>query len=416
MKQSTKKAFNVAMATTMAAGAVVAVAPTQASAAVSFSDVKETNTHYANILNLAERGVISGYEDGTFRPGDSIKRGNAAKIIAGVLGLDTTNVKNPGFKDVSVNNSNYGAIAALAGLGIINGFEDNTYRANDTLTRGQMSKIIANAFKLTATNTDIPFTDVQNSQYKENIAALFTNGVTTGTTATTFDARSAVTRGQLASFVVRAEEAAKKETPVEPTPEPGEEKPTEPTLPPTTGGNTGGGSVNYTLADLNVTVDNVLDSVFDKVNTEDVGYATVELEEDTITFTVKDGETPVSTIRNELKQESNGLVLTDLVTMIGADNALKIAGNVTSIEVTAAGVAPLNLTTTDFLAGLGGTAADLNLEKENVLKGKLNTFIEAVLGKDGLKIADVQQKYATDKVTLTVNSNLGQVTYKVEIK
>ena len=98
--QSYKKAFNVAIATVVAAGAVVAVAPIQADAALSFSDVKETNSHYANILNLAERGVINGYEDGTFRPGESIKRGQAAKIIAGVLGLDTTNVKNPNFKDV----------------------------------------------------------------------------------------------------------------------------------------------------------------------------------------------------------------------------------------------------------------------------------------------------------------------------
>lgn len=219
-KQSYKKLFNVALTTTLAAGAVVAVAP-QAEAAISFKDVKETNTHYANIMNLAERGVIRGYEDGTFRPGDSIKRGNAAHIIAEIIGLDTKNVKNPNFKDISTKNSNYGAIAALANAGIINGFEDGTYRANDMLTRGQMAKIIDNAFKLASNGEPLPFTDVQNSQYKEHIAALYANNVTTGVTPTFFDAKSNVTRGQLSSFVVRAEKAAATPAPGTPTVEEG---------------------------------------------------------------------------------------------------------------------------------------------------------------------------------------------------
>lgn len=218
-KQSYKKMFNVALTTTLAAGAVVAVAP-QAEAAISFKDVKETNTHYENIMNLAERGVIRGYEDGTFRPGNSIKRGNAAHIIAEIIGLDTTNVTNPNFKDISTKNSNYGAIAALANAGIINGFEDGTYRANDMLTRGQMSKIIAKAFKLTATGETVPFTDVERSQYKDHIIALFENNVTTGVTPTFFDTKSFVTRGQLSSFVVRAEKAVKPEPTPTPTPNP----------------------------------------------------------------------------------------------------------------------------------------------------------------------------------------------------
>ncbi|MGE7982551.1 S-layer homology domain-containing protein [Solibacillus sp. NPDC093137] len=219
-KQSYKKLFNVALTTTLAAGAVVAVAP-QAQAAISFKDVKETNSHYENIMNLAERGIIRGYEDGTFRPGDSIKRGNAAHIIAEIIGLDTTNVKNPNFKDISTKNSNYGAIAALANAGIINGFEDGTYRANDMLTRGQMAKIIDNAFKLASNGEALPFTDVQNSQYKEHIAALYANNVTTGKTPTFFDAKSNVTRAQLSSFVVRAEKAAATPAPGTPTVEEG---------------------------------------------------------------------------------------------------------------------------------------------------------------------------------------------------
>ncbi|MER2189680.1 MAG: S-layer homology domain-containing protein [Solibacillus sp.] len=217
-KQTYKKLFTVATASAMAAGAVVAVAPTQADAASPFKDLKETNTHYSNIVELTQRGVITGYEDGTYRAGNSINRAQAAKIIAGVLGLDTTNVKNPGFSDVSEKNANYGPIAALANAGIINGFEGK-FNPGGTLTRGQMAKIIDNAFNLSGgEEITFPFTDVAKSQYKVHIANLFANEVTTGVTATKFDEKSPVTRGQLASFVARAEKVAGSEKPGTETP------------------------------------------------------------------------------------------------------------------------------------------------------------------------------------------------------
>lgn len=229
--------FNIALATSMATAAVVAVVPTDAAAATkSFSDLDSTNPHYTGVMKLTERGVISGYPDGTFKPYQSISRAHAAKIIAQALGLDTKNVKDPGFKDIPKSYPYYGEIAALANAGIINGFPDGSYRPNETLSRGQMAKIIANAFKLQGDAANLPFTDVVNSPYKEQIAALYANKVTTGTTATTFSPLAPVTRGQLASFVVRAEEAKV----VKP------EEPEQPEQPPAGGGGGGGApSKNY---------------------------------------------------------------------------------------------------------------------------------------------------------------------------
>ena len=205
MKKTTKKAFNVAIASAMAAGAVVAVAPqSSANTVTSFSDVPATNVHYADITKLVEGNYINGFEDGTYRPSVSVTRGQAAKIIANVLGLDTTNVKDVNFKDLEKTNIFYGPIAALVEAGVINGFEDNTYRPNDTLTRGQMAKIIASAFELETKGETNPFTDADTSIYKDSIIALYANGVTKGKTATSFAPTAPVTRGELASFVVRA--------------------------------------------------------------------------------------------------------------------------------------------------------------------------------------------------------------------
>lgn len=202
-----RKLFNIALATSMATAAIVAVAPVDAEAAKSFSDLAPTDPHYPNVMNLTERGVINGYPDGTFKPYEPIHRGHAAKILALALGLDTKNVKDPDFKDISKSYPYYGEIAALVEAGIINGFEDGTYGPNKHLTRGQMAKIISRAYELKGDTKNLPFTDIAISPYKEEIAALYDNKVTVGSTPTTFSPVAPVTRGQLASFVVRAEAA-----------------------------------------------------------------------------------------------------------------------------------------------------------------------------------------------------------------
>lgn len=123
--------------------------------------------------------------------------------MLGVLQLDTANVKDPNFKDISTSHQYYGAIAALKQAGIIDGYEDGTFRQGETIQRNHVAKILTNALNLNATNVaTLPFNDVRDD-YKEAIAALYENEITTGKTATTFDGSSHVTRGQFAAFIAR---------------------------------------------------------------------------------------------------------------------------------------------------------------------------------------------------------------------
>lgn len=200
-------AATAALATTVAAPAMAAETSITTTKVSAFPDVLESHGHYATIMELAERGIIKGFPDGTFKPGNAVTRGQAAKMIAGILGLDTTNVENPNFKDISTDFQYYGAIAALVKEGIINGYEDNTYRPNATLTRGHMAKILTRAFDLKADDQASPFEDIATSEYKNDIEALYDNKVTVGTTATTFSPRANVTRAQLSSFIIRGEDA-----------------------------------------------------------------------------------------------------------------------------------------------------------------------------------------------------------------
>jgi hypothetical protein len=200
----THRFYQIAMASALATSAIV-IAPSAHAASV-FPDVNASTEEGKAIINLAERGIISGYPDGTFKPANPITRTQAAKILAGILKLDTVHVKNPNFKDIKPGDENYGAIAALANAGIISG-SNGYFNPTKNITRGQMSKMIVKGFNLTITNDiDIPFNDVKaGSEYEPYIKTLFANSITKGTTPTTFGPQSNVKRSQLASFVVRAE-------------------------------------------------------------------------------------------------------------------------------------------------------------------------------------------------------------------
>lgn len=104
---------NKFLTVTAAALAVTAVAVVPASAASPFSDVKESHADFESIATLYAAGIISGYPDGTFKPDSNVTRGQAAKMIAGALKLDTKEVVDPKFTDISTSNPYYGSIAAL---------------------------------------------------------------------------------------------------------------------------------------------------------------------------------------------------------------------------------------------------------------------------------------------------------------
>ncbi|MGE7113542.1 S-layer homology domain-containing protein [Lysinibacillus sp. NPDC047702] len=178
------KLFMAGMVTTIATMGAVSVVEADS---LKFSDVKEGNSHYGAIMELSQRGIIHGYPDGTFKPNEVVTQSQAAKMVAGVIGL---------------KGSEQEIVATLKQKGIL----EKSFKMNTPVTRYQMATMITKALQLptsdTITNT---FTDVA-TEYQQAVETLFVNHITTGTTATTFSGEKFVTRGQLASFIVRAEQ------------------------------------------------------------------------------------------------------------------------------------------------------------------------------------------------------------------
>ncbi|WP_342537648.1 S-layer homology domain-containing protein [Sporosarcina sp. FSL K6-1540] len=176
-----------------------------------FSDVPSSKHFAEAVYDLAERNIIGGYPDGTYRPGNSITRGQAAAIIAKMIKLDTSNAKNPGFKDVSKANGYYKAIAAMAEKSIISGYGDGRFGPNDPITRAQMASILVKAFDLPRydfTSYKSPFEDVKRGAgHDPNILIIYRLGITTGMSTDRFSPNESITRGQAAKMLKATEEA-----------------------------------------------------------------------------------------------------------------------------------------------------------------------------------------------------------------
>ena len=106
------------------------------------------------------------------------------------------------FKDISAkqNPEMYEAIANLYQQNIVFGSTATTYNASSQLTRGEAAAFLARAAKLKPTNVNVKFKDIATSPYKQDIIALANAGVIND--AEKFNPQNTITRGQMAKMIV----------------------------------------------------------------------------------------------------------------------------------------------------------------------------------------------------------------------
>jgi hypothetical protein len=149
----------------------------------------------------------------------SVSESNGTGPVAGT-GLEGKNpdvrpvpMTAPGttFDDV-VFSDNIAAIEGLAVRGILNGYEDGTFRPDNTMTRAEFAATVVRALGLTPAAADV-FSDVPPAEwYAPYVGAAYTYGIVTGRTETTFDPGGTITRQEAAVTVARAAELCGMET------------------------------------------------------------------------------------------------------------------------------------------------------------------------------------------------------------
>jgi endonuclease YncB( thermonuclease family) len=137
-----------------------------------FPDVPETHTNYEAIYFLKSRGVINGYDNGNFGADDPITRVQALKIL--LLGSEIKPNKNlvSNFPDVPSTHWGQRFIAEAKNRNIVNGKADGTFCADTTLNLAEGLKML---LKTNDINPKIPinppFADVSTSDWFSPFAA-----------------------------------------------------------------------------------------------------------------------------------------------------------------------------------------------------------------------------------------------------
>jgi hypothetical protein len=159
------------------------------------------HAHEENIRSLRAAGITTGYPDGTYRPDVGVTRAQMATFLRRAGQLEPGG--DPGFRDVTPSHPHHDGIAAVAAAGIAEGHGDGTFRPEQEVTRGQMASFLARALGLDGrpgtTYRDVPPTHPHN----ESVEAVAEQGIALGYDDGTFRPEQRVTRGQMASFLVR---------------------------------------------------------------------------------------------------------------------------------------------------------------------------------------------------------------------
>ncbi|MEO8287330.1 MAG: S-layer homology domain-containing protein [Chloroflexota bacterium] len=124
--------------------------------ALQFTDVLPGSTFYPFVRCLTCRGIVNGYPDNTFRPNNSVTRGQLSKTVANAAGYSEPAGAQL-FEDVAPGSTFYDFVQRLASRGYISGYLCGGpvepcgvgslayFRPNNNATRGQISKIVSNA-------------------------------------------------------------------------------------------------------------------------------------------------------------------------------------------------------------------------------------------------------------------------------
>ncbi|MGM9573733.1 MAG: S-layer homology domain-containing protein [Hominicoprocola sp.] len=169
-----------------------------------FADVAE-NAYYAPAVEWAlKNDVTTGSGESAFSPNGTCTRAQAVTFLWRAAGSPAPKSSDMPFTDVKVGSYYETAVLWAVENGITKGTGDTTFSPNATCSRGQIVSFLWRSQKSPASDSVNPFTDVAADAYY-NTAVLWAaeNGITGGTSATTFSPNNDCTRGQIVTFLYR---------------------------------------------------------------------------------------------------------------------------------------------------------------------------------------------------------------------
>lgn len=164
---------------------------------------------------LAKKQIISGVTEHTFEPGRNITRAELATLLVKAAGLESKTVTDQTyFLDVKESNWYAADVRSIASTGIISGYEDGTFRPNHAITREEAAIMLKKA--LDYNRVAIELTDAQQTHVltnfkdevelsfgKKEVAEIINSGIMKGISEDYFAPQASLTREQVSIILVR---------------------------------------------------------------------------------------------------------------------------------------------------------------------------------------------------------------------
>ena len=170
-----------------------------------FVDVA-TGSYYEDAVDWAvENGITKGTDDTHFSPDGICTRAQAVTFLWRAAGSPKPETRAMPFTDVLVGSYYYDAVLWAVENGITKGTSDTTFSPNMTCSRAQIVAFLWRSEKSPAAGTANPFADVKSdAYYADAVLWAVKENITKGTTSTTFSPNAGCTRAQIVTFLYRA--------------------------------------------------------------------------------------------------------------------------------------------------------------------------------------------------------------------
>ena len=169
-----------------------------------FVDVA-TGSYYEDAVDWAvENGITKGTDDTHFSPDGICTRAQAVTFLWRAAGSPKPETRTMPFTDVPVGSYYYDAVLWAVENGITKGTSDTTFSPNMICTRAQIVTFLWRSEKSPAAGTANPFADVKSTAYyADAVLWAVKENITKGTTSTTFSPNADCTRAQIVTFLWR---------------------------------------------------------------------------------------------------------------------------------------------------------------------------------------------------------------------
>lgn len=174
-----------------------------------FTDVPEDAWYIDGAEYVYANYIMNGTGETTFGPNTTVSRGMIVQILYNLVGNPDVE-DDTDFTDVTDEYWSAKAIAWAVNNGVVNGFEDGTFRPDENMTREQMAAILQNfayqmGLDVSASGDLSHFTDIPEGEHwsRDALAWAYAEGLLAGTSDSTMDPAGQASRAQIAVIMMR---------------------------------------------------------------------------------------------------------------------------------------------------------------------------------------------------------------------